>query len=503
MTEAVLAIDIGTGSARAGLVGINGEILALQSVAHDTRYPHHGWVEQAPEIWWRGACEAIYAVAQQSKIDGISIIAAVSCGQTHAPVLLDEGGKLLTPYVSLWNDKRAEAQVHHFRQRPDYDELHALTGNPAAPSWPAFKLAWYSENEPEILSATHVVLMPKDFINYRLTGECAADRTEAGYSYLYESNTEQWSDRLCRKFDLPRRILPELRNPDDVVGYVSAAAAEVTGLPTGLPVVVGAGDYPAAVLGSGVFSAGQVSDITGTSSLMSLVTQRPLVDENIMNAASAADGWLAFTILDAAGDSVRWGRRQLEDNAIDLATLTERAGKIDPGADGLLFLPYLTGERIGHGPSSRGAFVGLTADHDKSHMHRAITEGIAMGMRSAVEPLFSKGGKPEFIISAGGGAYSRLLLEIKASVFRIPYVPVVQVECGLLGGASLVFSALGRFSTVGAAAKHLAKYHEPIRPDPVLADRYEALYEVFSEVRNALRAANNQLSLFAAQTSNS
>ena len=499
MEPAILTIDVGTGSARAGVVDLSGRIRALHAVPHETRYPHHSWAEQSPDAWWEGTCASISAVLEAIDGEAIALEAVVTCGQTHAPILLDADGRLLNGYASLWNDKRAEPQANALRARADYRELHEITGNPAAPSWPGIKLAWYRENAPELLDAAAVALMPKDFINFRLCGEPAGDKTEAGYSFLYNSRTGAWDDALCGLLHVPRGLLPELLRPDERVGGVTQTAAEETGLPAGLPVVVGAGDYPAAVLGSGVCRVGQASDITGTSALLSMVTAEPLIDPDVMNAAAAGQGWLAFSILDAAGDAVRWGRRELEDEAIDLGALTARAAAVPAGADGLVFLPYLTGERLGQGPRSRAAFFGLTAAHGKAHMHRAITEGVAMGLKHVALPQLSRLGAPQSIVSAGGGAHSDLLLRTKASVFEVPFVPVAQVECGLLGGAALAFSCLGRFADPEEAAERLVSYGDPVEPDPALASRYADLFEVFRESREAVRGLNDAVSRFSAE----
>ncbi len=487
MKPAILAIDVGTGSARAGVVDLEGTIRALHAVAHETRYPHHGWVEQAPEVWWQGTCQAIRQVLNSVSNHDLSLQAVVSCGQTHAPIMLDSSGNPVTEFASLWNDKRADKQAEALRARPDYAAIHETTGNPAAPSWPGIKLAWYKENRPDLLDAASVVLMPKDFVNFRLSDETGGDRTEAGYSYLYSCRTGDWDQSLCDVLGIPRGILPELLGPDEQVGSVTLAAESATGLKSGLPVIVGAGDYPAAVLGSAVVSPGQCSDITGTSSLLSIVTPNPLIHADVMNAAAATGGWLAFSILDAAGDAVRWGRRELEDGEVDLTELTRRAAAVHHGSGGLLFMPFLTGERLGQGPYSRAAFLGLTAAHGRAHMHRAITEGVAMALKHAALPQLSQLGTPDAIVSAGGGAYSDLLLRVKASVFGVPFLPVRQVECGLLGGAALAFAALGHFSNPTEAAQNLVKFNDPIEPDPLLENCYAEQFDLFCRARTALQ----------------
>lgn len=493
MDPAILTIDIGTGSARAGLVDLAGNVRALHAVPHRTHYPNHSWVEQEPEVWWSGARQSIRSVMSSAKKKDIEVKAVVTCGQTHAAVLLDSAGRVLTKRALLWNDKRAAPQSNAIRNRRDYEHIHQLTANPAAPSWPGVKLAWYNENARAILDAASVVLMPKDFINYKLCGELAWDRTEAGYSYLYSWVTNAWDEGLCQLLGVRRDILPKVMEPSDQVGRVTKTVADETGIPPRIPVLVGAGDYPTAVLGSGVCRTGEASDITGTSSLLTVLTEAPLTHPDVMNTAAAVSGCLAFSILDAAGDAVRWGRRELENDRVDLTDLTARAAGIPPGSEGLLFLPYLTGERLGQGPGSRAAFLGLTAGHGKPHMHRAISEGVAMGLKYASTPQLESLGVPDRIVAAGGGAYSQPLLQMKANVFNVPFLPVSQVECGLLGGAAMAFSSLNYYSGSEEAAAHLVRYSDPIEPDPASTGRYEELFEIFCRARESLQDINTSI----------
>lgn len=461
---------------------------------HETYFSEHGLIEQYPEHWWEGVCAASKQVMSKANIAGSRVIGVCGCGQMHAPILLDSNRKTLTKRAQLWNDKRAGTEVEEIISRPDYTHLVKLSGNPAATSWPGFKLMWIANHTPEILDQADVVLMPKDYINFQLCGEVGQERTEAGSSFLYDTLRGQWSAELARALDVPVTILPDLNDCWGLLGKITQEAANATGIPSGTPVFAGGGDYPIAVFGSGAYRVGDASDVTGTSSLLSILNPDPVVSSEIMNAAAPSEFWKAFAVVDAAGDAIRWGRRELEENAVSFEHLSTITENVPAGSNGMIFMPYLTGERLGFGRSNRAAFLGLTAAHGKPQMHRAILEGTALALKSAAAPLFQQVGKPEVIIASGGGARSQLLLQIKASIFNVPIVPVAQVECGLVGAAALAMTGLGVFADVGAAIDNLVHHAPPVLPDPDQVGFYQELSGIFNEARNALRETSARLS---------
>jgi xylulokinase len=489
-TPAILTVDVGTGSVRAGLVTLDGRVRALHSVAHATHHPRHGWAEQDPEVWWRGACSAIGRTLSEGGTAGVIGIAC--CGQMHAPVLIDGVGKPVRPMSPLWNDKRAAGLADGLADRIRLAGLPP-PANPPTSAWPGVKLAWTAANEPEILSRSRCLLMPKDWINFRLTGEVAMDWTEAGSSFLSDADTGDWSADLARLVGIDPDILPPLLPSTHRVGTVTAAAATATGLPCGLPVLVGAGDFPAAILGSGVTRPGAVSDITGTSFLLTCLRADPLRDPQIMNVALASGGWGAFAVVDAAGDAIRWASRTLDDGRHTYEQLSHQAATVAPGAEGLLFLPYLTGERLGQGALSRAAFLGLTAHHRPAHLHRAVMEGVILAMNEAYAPIMARTGRPETIVAAAGGARSDLWLSIKADVFGCPVIVPEEPEAGLLGAASIGFAGLGHFPDAGAAAQALVRVRPPIDPDPSRHARYQDILLAFRKVRETMPLLNSAL----------
>jgi xylulokinase len=486
----ILTIDVGTGSVRAGLVGLDGRVRALNTVPHSTSYPRHGWAEQRPVDWWHGARKAIAATLAEAP--GSEIAGVACCGQMHAPVLVDKTNAVVRETVPLWNDKRAADLTRELDGRFAAGPS-PRPANPATSAWPGVKLAWMARNDPGALAAAHRLLMPKDWMNLQLCGEIAMDWTEAGSSFLSDPDTRNWSGGCAQVLGIDPRILPPLLPCDSVLGRITAQAAEETDLPEGLPVFVGAGDYPASILGSGVTRTGQVSDITGTSFLLTSMTESPILAPDVMNVATATPGWGAFAVVDAAGDAVRWASRALDRNMRGYEALSAEAASVGAGADGLVFLPYLTGERLGQGAGSRGAFLGLTAQHGSAHLHRSVMEGVVLAMREAYAPIAQVAGDPSSIVSAAGGARSDLLLSIKANVFDCPIEVTEEPEAGLIGTACLAFAGLGHFASPAEAASALVRYRAPIMPDLQIKDVYEGLATTYASIRRVMPDINAAL----------
>lgn len=490
----ILTVDVGTGSVRAGLVGLDGKVRALHAIPHQTRHPQHGWAEQAPQDWWDGACQAIGRTIAEGGTQ--RLVGVACCGQMHAPVLIDRNGVPVRQTAPLWNDKRAAGTAVRLADRIRATGLPA-PANPATSAWPGVKLAWSTAEEPDVLARSRWLLMPKDWINFCLTGEVAMDWTEAGSSFLSDTTTGNWSADLAGLIGINPSILPPILPSTHRIGKVSDAASRATNLPVGLPVFTGAGDFPVAILGSGVTQPGAVSDITGTSFLLTCLQKDPLVDPQIMNVALASGGWGAFAVVDAAGDAIRWAARSLNRNQYGYEQLSHEASTVPPGAEGLLFLPYLTGERLGQGLSSRAAFLGLTAHHGPAHLHRAVMEGVILAMSEAYAPIMARAGRPEAIVAAAGGARSDLWLSIKADVFGCPVIVPEEPEAGLIGAASIGFAGLGCFPDATAAAHALVRFRPPIDPDPSRHARYQDILNAFRKVRETMPLINSALAVLS------
>lgn len=484
MTEDLyLAIDVGTGSARAALVDMRGSILAIVSREHEQIVPQYGWSEQRAEDWWAGVVYSIRGLLDAHPEARSRIAAICACGQMHGTVLVDSAGELVRPLVPLWNDKRTASLVQAFEQRYVPDDYLAASGNPPTPAWPAFKLQWLRDHEPQAYARTAAVMMPKDYVNFRLTGEIAQDFTEASCSFLMDPQTRQWSARMLDLLGLRRDFLPRLMAPQHILGGVSAAAARESGLAVGTPVLVGGGDYPVALLGSGVSRPGLGSDVTGTSCIITSINRQPLLDAEVCNVADCNDNWGAFVLLESGGDAMRWARRAFHDNSLSYADISRRAVEAPAGSNALLFSPYLSGERLGKHRNARAQFFGIAANHGLAHLHRAVLEGVAFAVARHIQIMTKASGQPlERVIASGGGARSELWLKIKASIYGIPIAVPQEPECGVIGCAALAAAAVGQFGSAAEAADSFVRYGDDVLPDPAWVDIYQRMQPTFNRL---------------------
>jgi xylulokinase len=482
MKDLLLAIDVGTGSVRAALITLTGETAAFSAREHDQIVPQFGWSEQRPESWWEGAVASVRTVLGKIDQGSHRVAGVAACGQMHGTVLIDDDGRLVLDRVPLWNDKRTREIVEEFERTHDTGRLLRIVGNPPTVAFAAFKLMWIKQHEPKAYAAARTLLMPKDYINFRLTGERATDFPEASCNYLLDVSTRSWSQEMVSLAGLDLQMLPPLKDASEVLGTVGKQAALETGLLEGTPVVVGAGDYPVTLLGSGVTHPGMGSDVTGTSTLITLMTMEPVLDPAITNVQGVAGGWGAFTILDAGGDAMRWARRAFHDNQYSYERIVELAAEAPAGADRLIFLPYLNGERLAKQGNSRAQFVGLTSGHQAGHLHRAVMEGVAFASRRNIEIMKARGNKLERLVAAGGGAKTRLWLEIKASVYGCPILTTADPECGVLGCAMLAGVGAGIFNNLDDAVQRLVRYDAEIQPNPQWSERYDRTAAFFNRV---------------------
>jgi xylulokinase len=497
MRDLYLAIDVGTGSIRAALVDRSGAILALSSREHEQIVPRFGWSEQRPADWWAGAVAAIREVL--TRVEGAPgrVAALCACGQMHGTVLVDDAGRLTRDTTPLWNDKRTLGMVEAFAARHQPAAYLARTANPPSPAWPAFKLQWIAENDPGALVAARSVLMPKDWINLNLTGVPAQDWTEASMSFLMDVATRDWSDELVTLAGLPKALLPPIHAPTDIIGRLTAQAADRLGLSAGLPVLAGAGDYPVALLGSGVVTPGMASDVTGTSTIITVLNDAPVIDPAVSNVATVEGGWGSLTLLDAGGDAVRWARRAFHENHRSYDEVTATAAQAEAGAGGLFFLPYLSGERFGAHRNSRAQFFGLTAGHGLAEQHRAVLEGVAFSVRRELGPLQADGRRPDRFVAAGGGARSALWLKIKASMYGVPYLVPREPECTIVGAAAMMATAVGDAPDLAAAVARMVAFDAEIAPDPAWAARYDRMMPLYERLYRAAQAFYDDLDALA------
>lgn len=496
--DLTLSIDVGTGSARAALVDERGAILHIAAREHDQIVPQFGWAEQRPLEWWSGVAESIREALSAVENARGRIAAICACGQMHGTVLVDEAGRPTRETAPLWNDKRTAAIVADFEREYGASAYLSESGNPPTPAWPGFKLIWMRDNDPAAYARARAILMPKDFVNLRLTGETAMDSGDASCSFLMNPRTRRWSETMIELLRVDRAKLPPIREPLEILGSVTAEAALETGLMEGTPVLVGGADYPVALLGSGVCRPGLASDVTGTSCILTLIADNPLLDPEICNVATVEGHWGSFVLLESGGDAMRWARRAFHEKSLSYDEITRRAASAPAGSGSLFFMPYLTGERLGAHRNARAQFFGLGAAHGLPHLHRAVLEGVAFAAARHLRIMEQAAGrKLERVIASGGGAKTDLWLKIKASIYDLPIVVPKEPECGVVGCAAMAATATGRVSRLEDAIDSYVQHVDEVLPDPDWARTYARMQPTFDRLYAHSQALYDDLDALA------
>lgn len=482
-----LGLDIGTGGTRAVLVNSNGKLVASAACEHvPFRSPQPGWAEQAPEDWWRAAQQAIREVLALS---GAKVEAVGLTGQMHGAVMLDAAGEVLRPSL-IWCDQRTDAECDWLHRQVGRERLIELTANPALPNFTLTKLLWVRNHEPEIFARIAHILCPKDYVRFRLTGTYAMDVQEASGTLLLDVAHRRWSSEVARVAGIPESWLPQLFESPEVCANISAAAAEATGLTAGTPVVAGAGDQGAGAVGMGILEPGSVSATIGTSGVVFAATAAPTRDPlgRLHTFCHAAPGrWHVMGVTQAAGLSLRWLRDVIAPGAT-YDTLTEAAASVPTGSDGLLWTPYLLGERTPHLDSqARAAFVGLTAGHTQAHLVRAVLEGVAYSLKDTFT-LFAELGIPvKGVRLGGGGARGPLWREIQAAVYGYTSDVLVAEEGAAFGAALLAGVGAKGWPDLDAACAAAIAVAKQIKPEPAAVQRYSEGYKAYRRIYPALK----------------
>ncbi len=488
-----LGMDVGTGGTRVVLIDGAGRIVASAASEHAAfRAEQPGWAEQDPEDWWRAAQEAIQetlalAVAQgvtARQIGGVGLT-----GQMHGAVLLDKGGEVLRPSL-IWCDQRTGPQCDWLHKELGREHLIELVANPALPNFTLTKLLWVREHQPEVYARVAHVLCPKDYVRYRLTGTYAMDVQEASGTLLLDVANRRWSSEVARAAGVKEEWLPELWESPEVCAKIADGAAGATGLMAGTPVVAGAGDQGAGAVGMGILEPGAVSVTIGTSGVVFAATAKPSLDTGgrLHTFCHAVPGrWHVMGVTQAAGLSLRWLRDLLLPGG-SYDALTTEAAQVPAGSDGLLWTPYLLGERTPHLDShARAAFVGLTAAHGRGHLTRAVMEGVAYSLRDSFTLFAGMDVPVKGVRLGGGGARSGLWRAIQAGVYGHTCDVLVAEEGGAFGAALLAGVGGGGWPSVEAACAEAIEVAEQIVPAGAEVARYSRGYEGFQAVYPALR----------------
>ena len=490
-----LGIDVATTAAKALLIdeGMDegGRVTGVARTAYDYRTPQPRWAEQDPEQWWAGATQSIRQVLEETGTAPAAVEGLGLTGQMHGLVLLDESGSVLRPAI-LWNDQRTGAECDAIREAlGGRKRLVARTGNDALPGFTAPKLLWVRRHEPAVYERVAHVLLPKDYLRYRLTGQYATDRAGAAGTLFLDVEQRDWSPAVLEALNVDPGWLPPTHEGTAVTGAVTGEAAGQTGLEQGTPVVAGGGDQAAGAVGVGAVEEGVVSIALGTSGVVFGSTEHPAIEpEGRLHAfCHAVPGrWHLMGVMLSAAGSLRWYRDTLaEGTAFD--ALLAPAAEVPAGSEGLLFLPYLSGERTPHpDPDARGAFVGLTVRHDRAHLTRAVLEGVAFGLRDNFA-LMREAGQTDVaeVRLSGGGAQNPLWRQILADVLGTELGTVQATEAAACGAAILAGVGTGGWPNVPAACDDLIRVGETVEPNPPKTDVYDRRYNDYRGLYPALR----------------
>jgi xylulokinase len=491
-----LGLDVGTGGSRAIVIDMTGSVVAAATVEHQPfASPHPGWAEQDPRDWWRASEAAIRAVLNE--VEPQSIKAIGLSGQMHGSVLLDARDESLRPAL-IWCDQRTADQCRAITEKVGAQSLIELTCNPALTGFTLPKMLWVREHEPEVWKQVRSVLLPKDYVRLRLSGDKATDVADASGTLLLDVSARKWSTEMLAATEIDEKLLPAVYESPEITGTVSAAGNQATGLPKGTPIVAGGGDQAAGAVGMGIVRAGTVSATIGTSGVVFAASDKPSLDPKgrVHTFCHAVPNrWHVMGVTQGAGLSLRWFRDQFgagEDDGRDpYERLTEEAARIPSGAEGLLWTPYLMGERTPHlDPNARAALVGLTASHTRAHVVRALLEGVAFSLRDTLEIFREMKVPVDEIRLGGGGARSRLWRQIQADVYGREVATVRAEEGAAYGAAILAGVGAGAWPSVDAACEAVVSVADRVKHDADSARVLEKHYARFRMIYPALRAVS-------------
>jgi xylulokinase len=481
----VLGIDVSTTATKAVLIDPAGDVRGVASSEYAVAMPHPLWSEQDPTLWWDAARSAIRAALVDAGAAGTDVEAVGLTGQMHGAVLLDASGGVLRPAI-LWNDQRTAAECDEIREMVGPERLIAISGNDALAGFTAPKLLWIRRHEPALWAMVAHVLLPKDYLRYWLTGDYATDKADGSGTILFDLAARTWSAELLAALGLDPAWFPPTFEGPEITGTVSRSAAEATGLVQGTRVVAGGGDQAANGVGVGAVSEGTVALSLGTSGVIFAATHAPLHEARgrVHAFCHAVPGrWHLMSVMLSAAGSLRWFRDALAPGE-EFGALARSAGEVQAAADGLFFLPYLSGERSPHpDPLARGAFVGLSLQHDRRHLVRAVLEGVAFGLRDGLDLMIAAGmPRPSQIRASGGGLGSGTWRQILADVLDAELVTTSTTEGAAFGAAVLAAVGAGRFADVPTAAAALVRTTPSASPGPAsaaYADAHAAYRELY------------------------
>ncbi len=492
----MMGIDIGTQSVRTYLYDENANCVCAKTKPQYVDTPKPMWITQKADYWWLAVKQNIQEILAETGVNPQHILSIGCCAHMHGPVPVQWNRRVVQNDIQLYSDKRAASIAEGLRADGNFEQIYEMTANPPTSNWFGIKIKWLQQNEPVVYEAADHFLTPKDYINFMFTGEACIDPSEASGSYLMDRKTDAWSDVLIRNLGIDRGKLPKICGASQMIGTVCAEAAKETGLSQKTVVVCGGGDMLCSLYTSGLNRQGNVVDLTGTGSVICYYAKDPILDKRIMNLRHVIDGWVPFGNIDSSGGAFRWLRDNLakeeasyakKNGMDDYAYLCQLAKQTPPGADGLLFMPYLMGERTMGSANSRGCFVGMNLGTTTGHLVRALLEGVAFEHKRTLDVFAATGAKMQRVFHISGGSKGQLWNQIKADVYGLPVYTLKIDEGGVVGAALLGGVAVGLFQNELEAAEVVTQIAKEYLPDRKKTAYYNEVYQAFCEVHDALQ----------------
>ncbi|WHH56802.1 xylulokinase [Petroclostridium sp. X23] len=495
----LLGIDIGTSGTKTVIFDLQGNTIASSTVEYPLYQPDIGWAEQDPKDWWDAVCSTIGEVLQKSAVKADSIKSIGLSGQMHGLVMLGNNGEVLRRAI-LWCDQRTENECAEITTRVGAERLVEITANPALTGFTASKILWVRNNEPEVYEKCKKILLPKDYIRYMLTGEFATEVSDASGMQLIDIKERTWSDEILRKLEIPKELLGNVYESVEISGRLSKKAADETGLAENTPVAGGGGDQAAGAVGNGIIKEGVISSTIGTSGVVFAHLDKPVIDSlgRVHTFCHAVPGaWHVMGVTQGAGLSLKWFRDNFCISEIESSKymeidpyilMDEQAGKVPTGAKGIIYLPYLMGERTPHLDSrARGVFFGLSAAHTRRDMIRAVMEGVSYSLLDCMEIIKNMGILPRIVMVSGGGGKSPLWRQIQADMFACPVSTNKSSEGPALGAALIAGVGTGVYKDLNEACEVAISTKNTQDPNVQNVEIYRKYYPLYKKLYKDLK----------------
>ncbi len=490
-TPYLLGIDLGTSSTKTTIIDIDGRLISKATQEYTFEIPKSGWAEQDPEVWFQATLRTIRNALKLSQIPSKNIAAIGLSGLMHGPVCLDSRGNTLGPSI-IWADQRSSEQVKQIYQTIGKGRLGQLTANPVTTGFMLATWLWLRDNQPKIFNQITHLLLPKDYIRYRLTGEIGTEPSDASATSVYNPSQLDWSTEILEAFNLPASSLPTIYPSHEIAGKILPDIAELTGLQSGTPVVYGGSDQACQAIGNGIIEPGTISCTIGTGGQIFSVSLTPMYDPELrlhLFCHALPNTWHLLAATLTAGKSLRWLRDNIF-HGFEYHEMVDEASQVSPGSEGLFFLPYLAGERTPHlDPDATGAFIGLRLHHNRATMIRAVLEGVVMSLRQGLDLLQAMGLLINRIVASGGASNHPLWLQLQADIFNHPICRTQTIEASAVGAAILAGVGVGIYGGFSEACQRTVRWKSEVyHPNNTHVDLYNDHYQTYIHLYPSIKS---------------